>query len=329
MLRTISARHNNFRLKAPFRISRGVKTVADVITVEICQGQAVGRGEGVPYPRYGESIAAALAAVADMQDALAAGADRAELMHLMPAGAARNAVDCALWDLEAQLSGQTIWALTGVARPARLETAVTVGLDSPERMAKAAALLAGVPLLKVKVDSSAPAEQLRAVREAAPLPRLIVDPNESWGMAEVETLQPLLAEIRCDLLEQPLPAGDDAGLRGFQGLVPICADESAHVAADVKALADRYTHVNIKLDKTGGLTGALALLAEARAAGLGVMTGCMISSSLSIAAALLVAAQSDFADLDGPLWLAEDRQGGVGEDRGWLLPPSPGFWGGA
>jgi L-alanine-DL-glutamate epimerase-like enolase superfamily enzyme len=329
MLRTISARQDSFLLKAPFRISRGVKTVADVITVEIRQGHAVGRGEAVPYPRYGESVEAALAAVDDVQGALAAGADRAALMRLMPAGAARNAVDCALWDLEAQLSGQSVWAMTGVARPARLETAVTVGLDSPEHMAAAAALLADVPLLKVKVDRSAPAEQLRAVRAAAPLPRLIVDPNESWSMAEVELLQPLLAEIRCDLLEQPLPADADAGLRGFRGLVPICADESAHVAADVKALADRYTHINIKLDKTGGLTGALALLAEARAAGLGVMTGCMISSSLSIAAALVVAAQSDFADLDGPLWLAQDRQGGVDDDRGWLLPPSPGFWGGA
>ncbi|WP_303809460.1 N-acetyl-D-Glu racemase DgcA [Sandarakinorhabdus limnophila] len=329
MLRTISAWPDRFVLKTPFRISRGVKTAADVITVEIRQGEAVGRGEAVPYPRYGESIEAALSAVGNATLALAGGADRDAILHLMPAGAARNAVDCALWDLEAQLSGKTVWTLAGVVPPARLETAVTIGLDAPERMAAAAVLLADVPLLKVKVDATAPEEQLRAVREAAPLPKLIVDPNESWTMAEVERLQQLLAEIRCDLLEQPLPASADDSLRGFRSLIPVCADESAHVAADIAVLADRYSHVNIKLDKTGGLTGALALLAEARAAGLGVMTGCMISSSLSIAAALVVAAQSDFADLDGPLWLSEDRPGGVSEDRGWLLPPAQGFWGGA
>lgn len=329
MFRTISARHDSFVLKTPFRISRGVKTSAEVITVEIREGDVVGRGEAVPYPRYGESVESALAQIAEAQDSLAAGVDRAGLMSVMPAGAARNAVDCALWDLDARRSRQSVWEMTGTVRPERLATAVTVGLDTPERMAAAAAALVDVPLLKVKVDASMPEAQLLAVRRAAPMPKLIVDPNESWSMAEVAALQPLLKDIGCDLLEQPLPAGADDGLRNFRSLVPICADESAHVAADVAALADRYTHINIKLDKTGGLTAALELLAAARAAGLGVMTGCMISSSLSIAAASVVAAQCDFADLDGPLWLAEDRPGGVGFANGWLLPPANGFWGGA
>lgn len=327
MLRTISAQHESFPLKAPFRISRGVKTSAEVITVEVRDGGFVGRGEAVPYPRYGESIESALAQIAAAQDALAAGMDRAAVMIAMPAGAARNAVDCALWDLETRRHRQSVWQMTGTVPPDRLATAVTVGLDTPENMAVAAAALADVPLLKVKVDASIPEAQLRAVRRAAPRPRLIVDPNESWRMADVEALQPLLEEIRCDLLEQPLPAGADDGLRHFRSRVPICADESAHVAADVAALADRYTHINIKLDKTGGLTAALDLLAAARSAGLGVMTGCMISSSLSIAAACVVAAQCDFADLDGPLWLAQDRPGGVRFENGWLLPPANDFWG--
>ena len=327
MLRTLSARSDSFPLATPFRISRGVKTVADVVTVEITADGHTGRGEGVPYPRYGESISGALAAIEAVRSALEDGAGREELQRLMPAGAARNAVDCALWDLEAKRAGVSVEHMVGHPPVAATATAITVGLDTPAAMAAAARKLADVPLIKVKVDQSDPASQIRAVRDAAPDPRMIVDPNESWTMAEVERLQPLLAELAVDLLEQPLPADADASLDGFAPLVPIAADESLHVAADVERLARRYQVANIKLDKTGGLTGALALADAAEAAGLRLMIGSMISTSLSIAPALIVAQRCVFVDLDGPLWLADDRAGGVRAETGVLMPPAAGFWG--
>lgn len=327
MFRSLAARSDAFALATPFRISRGVKTVADVVTVSIAAEGAVGWGEGVPYPRYGESIAGALAEIAEVRGAIEGGASREELLALMPAGAARNAVDCALWDLEAKLAGRSVTELLGMAPLGPTATAMTVSLDTPAAMAAAARRLADVPLIKIKVDRSDPEAQIRRVREAAPAPRVIVDPNESWTIAEIERLQPMLAELRVDLLEQPLPAGEDDALEGFAPLVPIAADESAHIADDVAALAGKYQVINIKLDKTGGLTGALALAEAASAAGLGVMTGSMISTSLSIAPALVIAAGSRFVDLDGPLWLAEDRPGGVRGEGGVLSPPAPGFWG--
>lgn len=327
MLRTIVARSDAFPLAQPFRISRGVKTVADVVTVEITADGMTGRGEAVPYLRYGETIAGALDEIANARGAIADGATRDELLTLMPAGAARNAVDCALWDLETRLTGRSVTDRLGRPDIAPTPTAMTVSLDTLDAMAAAARALADVPLIKIKVDRSDPAAQIRVVRDAAPNPRIIVDPNESWTIAEVEGLQSLLAELRIDLLEQPLPAGEDDALEGFRSLVPIAADESAHVADDVGALASKYQVINIKLDKTGGLTGALALADAAAAAGLGVMTGSMISTSLSIAPALVVAARSSFVDLDGPLWLAADRAGGVKGVDGVLTPPAAGFWG--
>jgi L-alanine-DL-glutamate epimerase-like enolase superfamily enzyme len=304
-----------------------VKTVADVVTVEIAADGATGRGEAVPYLRYGETIAGALDEIANARGAIADGATRDELLTFMPAGAARNAVDCALWDLETRLTGRSVTDRLGRPDIAPTPTAMTVSLDTLDAMAAAARALADVPLIKIKVDRSDPAAQIRVVRDAAPNPRIIVDPNESWTIAEVEGLQSLLAELRIDLLEQPLPAGEDDALEGFRSLVPIAADESAHVADDVGALASKYQVINIKLDKTGGLTGALALADAAAAAGLGVMTGSMISTSLSIAPALVVAARSSFVDLDGPLWLAADRAGGVKGVDGVLTPPEAGFWG--
>lgn len=327
MFRTIVAHSDAFPLARPFRISRGVKTVADVVTVEISAGDVTGRGEAVPYPRYGETIAGALDAIAAAEGAIAGGATRDELLGLMPAGAARNAVDCALWDLETRLTGRSVTQRLGLPDIGPTPTAMTVGLGSLQSMSAAARELADFPLIKIKVDRSDPEAQIRVVRDAAPKPRVIVDPNESWTIAEVERLQPLLAELRIDLLEQPLPADADAALEGFRPLVPIAADESAHVAGDVGALASKYQVVNIKLDKTGGLTGALALADAAAAAGLGVMTGSMISTSLSIAPALVLAARSSFVDLDGPLWLAADRAGGVQGVEGVLTPPAAGFWG--
>lgn len=327
MFRSLSARSDAFALATPFRISRGVKTVADVVTVTIEQDGRAGRGEGVPYPRYGESIDGALAAIDAARAAVEDGATRDELLDIMPAGAARNAVDCALWDLEAKLAGRSVTEMLGRATVAPTATAITVSLDTVDAMRAAAEVLADVPLIKIKVDRSDPYAQIRAVRDAAPAPRVIVDPNESWTIDEVAGLQDLLVELRVDLLEQPLPAGEDDALEGFASRVPIAADESAHVAGDVSALKAKYQVVNIKLDKTGGLTAALKLADAAAAAGLGVMTGSMISTSLSIAPALVIAARSSFVDVDGPLWLSNDRDGGVVGARGVLTPPAPGFWG--
>lgn len=329
MLRTLDARHQRFGLNAPFRIARGVKTAADVVTVSVRQGAVEGRGEGVPYPRYGETIEDALAQIMQAGARIEAGASRDDLRELLPPGAARNAVDCALWDLEARLAGTSVAALATVAPAAPVASAITIAIDTPDAMAVVAARAAHVPLLKVKVDRTGAAMQIAAVRAAAPAPRMIVDPNESWTIAELGRWQDLLVDHRVDLLEQPLPAGEDGVLEGFASRVPLCADESLHTSADLDALAGRYQYVNIKLDKTGGLTEALALAEAAKARGFGLMVGCMVCSSLGIAPAMLLARQAAFVDLDGPLWLAEDRPGGVIDRDGVLVPPEPGFWGAA
>lgn len=327
MSRILRAQHDSFPLARPFRISRGVRTQAEVVTVALEQGGVVGRGEGVPYARYGESIESTLAAIDAVRGAIEGGADRAQLLDLLPPGAARNAVDCALWDLEARLGGRSVAAKIGVPEPGRLVSALTIGIDTPMAMAVAASKIADAPLIKVKVDATIPDAQIRAVRNAAPDAKLIVDPNESWDQQLVRAMQAVLLVLKVDLLEQPVPAGADAWLENFVPDVPICADESVHVAADLDTVARRYQVVNVKLDKSGGLTEALALAEAARARGLGLMTGCMISSSLSIAPALHVARMSDFVDLDGPIWLMEDRPGGVRDEAGWLWPPQHEFWG--
>ena len=327
MRRILTVRHDAFPLRAPFRIARGVKTVADVVTVTIRQGDAQGWGEGVPYPRYGETIDGAIAAIEGVRALIEDGATRADIATAMPAGAARNAVDCALWDLEARLAGKSVAALAGVSPVAALASAITIGIDTPLAMAQVARGVARVPLLKIKVDREGAADQIAAVRAVAPTPRLIVDPNESWRVGDIADRLPMLLAQRVDLLEQPVPAGEDEGLAELAGAIPICADEALHTRADLDRLAGRYSHVNVKLDKTGGLTEAWALATEARARGFGVMMGCMVCSSLGIAPAMLVAGGADFVDLDGPLWLATDRPGGARDDGGILSPPQPGFWG--
>lgn len=327
MLRHLDVAHDRFGLSTPFRISRGVKTAADVVTVTLRQGGMVGRGEAVPYARYGEGIEDTLAAIRAIAPALSDGAGRDDLATLLPAGAARNAVDCALWDLEARLADTTVAALAGLSEPVALPSAITIGLDTPDAMARAAARVASVPLLKVKVDRTDPAAQIAAVRAVAPTPRMIVDPNESWTIDTLEALRSRLTEWRVDLLEQPLPAGEDGDLATFDSPVPIAADEALHTSADLDSLAGRYDVVNIKLDKTGGLTEALTLANAARARGFGLMVGCMVCSSLGIAPAMPIAGQAAFVDLDGPLWLSEDREGGVTDRGGMLSPPAPGFWG--
>jgi L-Ala-D/L-Glu epimerase / N-acetyl-D-glutamate racemase len=329
MSRTLRAQHDCFPLIRPFRIARGTKTAADVVTVTIGEGEAVGRGEAVPYPRYGETIDGTLAAIERIRPLIERGAGRSELLDALPPGAARNAIDCALWDLEAGLTGRDVAAMIGGRALEVMPSAMTIVIDTPDAMARDAAGLSDVPVLKIKVDASEPAAQIRAVRAAAPRARLIVDPNESWDRPLLEAMQPVLVEARVALLEQPVPAEADEWLEALSPAVPICADESVHVAADLARVARRYQAVNVKLDKAGGLTAALELAEAARALGLGLMTGCMVSSSLSIAPALHVAMISGFVDLDGPVWLREDRPGGIEAEGGFIHPPAAGFWGGS
>lgn len=327
MLRTLDARHDRYRLKAPFRISRGVRTDADVVTVTIVQDGHVGRGEGVPYARYGESIDSALASIETVRGLIENGGDRAALATAMPASAARNAVDNALWDLEAKQAGRSVAMLAGLPEALAIPSAITIGLDTPQAMAAAAARAANVPLLKVKVDATDPRAQIAAVRDVAPDPRLIVDPNESWTIDTIAQLHDFLIAARVDLLEQPLPAGEDAALADFATPLSICADESLHTTRDLELLVGRYSHVNVKLDKTGGLTEALVLARAARLRGFGLMVGCMVASSLGIVPAMALAGEAEFVDLDGPLWLAEDYEDGVTDIAGMLRPARKGFWG--
>lgn len=328
MLRELSVTQRSFPLVAPFRIARGIKYAADVVTVELRQAGRIGRGESVPYARYGETVASVLQEIEAVRDELAAGMGRDELQLRLPPGAARNALDAAMWDLESQLSSVPVWVQ--LARPprSRLVSAITIGIDTPQRMADAASRIAGNGLIKIKVDADDPAARIEAVRRSAPSAHLIVDPNESWNIELLRDMQPMLERADVELLEQPLPADADDDLLDFSGRIPICADEACHVTADLPRLRDRYQAINIKLDKTGGLTEAWRLLRAARAEGFRIMVGCMVCSSLGITPALEIAREAEFIDLDGPLWLQHDYPDGVTLRDGFLLPPSPAFWGG-
>ena len=328
MLRALNIRHDTLPLRAPFRISRGVKTAAEVVTVELDQGGCVGRGESVPYARYGESVASVMSEIEPLRAALGAGMGRDEVQARLPAGAARNALDAALWDLEAQLSQIPVWTQLGRPPHAPLATALTISIDTPQEMGKAASHFADARLIKVKVDAENPVARIEAVRRAVPAARLIVDPNESWTIDILRDVQPALERASVSLLEQPLPADADDALLEFSSRIPLCADEACHTTSGLPSLLTRYQAVNIKLDKTGGLTEAWRLLRAARASGFIVMVGCMVCSSLGIAPALEIAREADFIDLDGPLWLKSDHPGGLTLQGGLLMPPSPGFWGG-
>ncbi|HET6905951.1 MAG TPA: N-acetyl-D-Glu racemase DgcA [Rhodanobacteraceae bacterium] len=327
MLRGLNIRHRTLPLRAPFRISRGVKHAADVMTVEIEQAGCVGRGESVPYARYGESIASVTDEMEALRKDLCAGMGRDELQLRLSAGAARNALDAALWDLESRLCRVPVSAR--LARPPHspVVTALTVSLDTPEEMEQAARRITDARLIKVKVGADDPVARIEAVRRAAPSAKLIVDPNESWTMDILREALPALERARVSLLEQPLRAGEDEALLGFSSRIPICADESCHTTSDLLPLLNRYQAVNIKLDKTGGLTEAWRLLHAAKGRGFRVMVGCMVCSSLGIAPALEIAREAEFVDLDGPLWLQNDHAGGVRLQDGLLVPPEPGFWG--
>ncbi|MFM9978531.1 MAG: N-acetyl-D-Glu racemase DgcA [Sphingomonadaceae bacterium] len=327
MQRTLDARHDAYALARAFRIARGTKTVADVVTVTLGEDGAIGRGEGVPYARYGETIEDVLAAIAGVQPLLEQGMDRHALLERLSPGAARNAIDCALWDLESRLAGLSVAERIGAPEPLAQASAITIGIDTPDAMAAAARAIAGAPLVKIKIDADDPARRIAAVRAAAPDAALIVDPNESWDRALLEAIADTLIAADVALIEQPVPAETDSWLEGFAYPIAIAADEAVHTDADLDRIAARYSVVNVKLDKAGGLTAALDLAHAARVRGLGLMTGCMISSSLSIAPAFHIARMSDFVDLDGPLWLADDHADGVSDSGGILSPPAAGFWG--
>ncbi|MEO8746744.1 MAG: enolase C-terminal domain-like protein, partial [Rhodanobacter sp.] len=277
--------------------------------------------------RYGETIATVIDEMETFRSLLVAGMGRDELQARLPAGAARNALDAALWDLEWRLSSIPVWAQLARGPHAAVVSALTVSIDTPERMGKAAALIGDSGLIKIKMDATDVAERINAVRLSAPNARLIVDANESWNIEILRALQPTLERCRVELIEQPLPAGADDDLLDYSSPIPICADEACHVTADLPGLRGRYQAVNIKLDKTGGLTEAWRLLRAARADGFRIMVGCMVSSSLGIAPALEIAREAEFIDLDGPLWLTHDYAEGSVLKDGLLLPPRPGFWG--
>jgi L-alanine-DL-glutamate epimerase-like enolase superfamily enzyme len=326
-MRSLTAAAESWPLAARFAISRGAKTEAAVVVAEIRDGAHLGRGECTPYDRYGESVDSVLRQIAAARGPVESGLGREGLLQLMPPGAARNAVDCALWDLEAKQQGVRAWRLAGRARLDPVKTAYTISLDTPDAMAEAAHQAASRPMLKLKLGGGLDLERVRAVRRAAPRARLIVDANEAWSLADLERLAPALAGLDVKLIEQPLPAGADGELEWFASPLPLCADESLHTRAELAACARRYACVNVKLDKAGGLTEALALASEARAMGLMVMAGSMVATSLSVAPALVLAQGADFVDLDGPLLLAQDRKPALGVIGSMLEPPSTELWG--
>ncbi len=312
-----------FPIAGAFTISRGSRTEARVLTVIASADGVTGRGECVPYARYGETIRSVAAQILTLPPAL----DRHRLQSLLPPGAARNAVDCALWDLEAKITGRPVWDLAGLPPPGPEITAYTLSLDTPEAMEAAAARNAARPLLKIKLGGSGDLARLEAVRSGAPRSRIIVDANEGWTPGTYAELAPELLRLGVELVEQPLPAGEDVALADLARILPVCADESCHDRASLPALTGRYDMVNIKLDKAGGLTEALALREAARGMGFEVMVGCMVASSLAMAPAVLVAQGAAVTDLDGPLLLAQDRHPSLRYDGRGVHPAAPELWG--
>lgn len=327
MPRTLSLSAEHFPIAGAFTISRGSKTEAEVLTCSIAESGRIGRGECVPYRRYGETMESVAREIEAARAEIEAGADRQALLRLMPAGAARNAVDCALWDLEAKLSGGQAAGMICAARPHPLTTAYTISLGDPETMAENARAAAHRPLLKVKIGSEDDVARMRAVAGTAPGSRIILDANEGWTETNIEQNLAVAAELGIMLVEQPLPAGKDGLLRDIARPVPVCADESLHTADDLPRLVGLYDAVNIKLDKAGGLTAALQIRDRARELGFGVMVGCMVGTSLAMAPAVLLAQDADFVDLDGPLLLARDREPGLVYDGSLVFPPEPALWG--
>jgi L-alanine-DL-glutamate epimerase-like enolase superfamily enzyme len=325
----LSVSRESWPIAGTFRIARGAKTAAEVVVATVAREGHRGRGECVPYTRYGESVDRAIAELEKFGPRLAATFSRQELGEAMPAGAARNALDCALWDLEAKTLGKPVWELACLPEPKTLLTAFTISLAEPREMAQAAGLAAETrPLLKLKLGAEGDVERLRAVRAAAPEARLVVDANEGWAEADLEELFGVCSEVGVLLIEQPLPATADEVLRDIRRTIPVCADESFHDLSSLPGLIGKYDAVNVKLDKTGGLTEAIRVLAAAKERELAVMVGCMVATSLSMAPAFLLAQEAAFVDLDGPLLLAQDRPDGLRFDGAVVSPPSRMLWGG-
>ncbi len=324
----LSVQIERWPLANAFTISRGSKTEAVVVTVELADAGCHGRGECVPYARYGETPERVVAAIEGLRPALRQGLDRTALQAAMPAGAARNALDCALWDLAAKQAGRRVYELVGLPAPKPLTTAYTISLAAPEAMAEAAAGAAARPLLKVKLGGGeADAARIAAVRHGAPSAELIVDANEGWSADNLAQNFAACGQAGVTLIEQPLPEGGDEALARIERPIPVCADESIHDRASLAALMGKYDAINVKLDKSGGLTEALALAAEAQRRGFGIMVGCMVATSLAMAPAVLVAQCAGVADLDGPLLLAKDRAEGLHYDGSLIYPPEPALWG--
>ena len=319
----LRARAEQFPLARTFSISRGSRTVADVVTVSVEANGDTGFGECVPYARYDESIGSVIGAIQSLRLPV----DRNELQQCLPPGAARNAVDCALWDLEAKQAGLRVWELAGQAEPEPVVTAYTLSLDDPSEMAHQAARQASRPLLKIKLGGPGDLERLEAVRSGAPAARIIVDANEGWTVSAYERLIPAFLDLGIEMVEQPFPVGEDAVLDEVERPIPVCADESCHDRTSLARLSGRYDMINIKLDKTGGLTEAMALRDLARDRGFEIMVGCMVGTSLAMAPAVLVAQGAAVTDLDGPLLLAADRETALRYEGSDLFPPASGLWG--
>ncbi|MEG3767776.1 N-acetyl-D-Glu racemase DgcA [Alteromonas sp. 14N.309.X.WAT.G.H12] len=316
-----------FPLAQVFRISRGAKTAADVITVTVSNGEHIGYGESVPYARYDESLDSVSKQLQAAKKHIRHLDDHSSLAHYLPAGSARNALDCALWDLKAKVSGRSVSALLSLDVTQQCFTAQTISVDSIENMQASARKLAGAPLIKVKLDPDAVVEKIRAIHEVTPQSKLIVDANEGWSIDDLKAVAAPLKACNVVLIEQPIPAQDDGVLESYRCPIPLCADESCHTSEDLSVLKRRYQSVNIKLDKTGGLTEAVTLYREAKSLGFSVMVGCMVGSSLAMAPAFLLCAHADFVDLDGPLLIAQDRPQGFRFENGRMWQPTPFLWG--
>ena len=323
----LSVRIERWPLAGVFAISRGSKTEAVVVVAELSDGTHRGRGESVPYARYDETPDGIVAAIEAVRPVLRRGLDRGALQRAMPAGAARNALDCAYWDVKAKRAGRQVHELAGLGVPGPLTTAYTISLGSAAAMAAAAEQAAWRPLLKVKLGGDDDGTRIGAVRRAAPRAQLIVDANEGWNLDNFKANLAACADAGVTLIEQPLPEGRDEALARIKHPVPVCADESVHDRASLDALTGKYDAVNIKLDKAGGLTEALALAAEAERRGFAVMVGCMVATSLAMAPAMLVAQRARWVDLDGPLLLASDRADGLRYEGSLVYPPDPVLWG--
>ncbi|WP_438748005.1 N-acetyl-D-Glu racemase DgcA [Pararhizobium sp. O133] len=327
MKRAMTTAVEHFPIAGSFTISRGSKTTASVVTCTLAQAGFIGRGECVPYGRYGETIDTVLAAIEAIRPLIESGIDRVQLRDAMPAGAARNAVDCALWDLQAKTAGTRASAIAGVEEPLALTTAYTLSLGEPDAMAAQATKYAHRALLKIKVGTADDASRIRAVRAAAPDSAIILDANEGWTEGNLAHHFAVCLDAGISLIEQPLPAGKDGFLAEIARPVPVCADESVHKTEDLAKMAGLYDAVNIKLDKTGGLTEALRMRDAARALNLKIMVGCMVGTSLGMAPAVLLAQGAEFVDLDGPLLLAQDREPGLRYEASLVFPPPAALWG--